>query len=73
MVLIRKLVLHGMIHNVKVRAVYLRSIDNKIADSLSRFQKQCFLKEIKKQKWCMDDLPTPVPASIWPVTKIWLK
>ena len=38
MVLIWKLVLHGMIHNVKVRAVYLRSIDNKIADSLSQHE-----------------------------------
>ena len=58
MVLIQKLVLHCMIHNVKLKAKYLRSVDNEIADSLSRFQQTCFMKETKKRGLCMDISPT---------------
>ena len=70
MVLIRKLVLHCLIHNVKLKAVYLKSSKNKIADSLSRFQDKRFNKLAKKYN--LDSVPTEVPSSLWPADKLWV-
>ena len=70
MVLVRKLVLHSLIHNVKIRAVYLRSAKNKIADSLSRFQNSRFSKLSRKHG--LQLAPTQISEDIWPIEKIWL-
>ena len=70
MVLIRKLVLHSLFHNVKIKAVYLRSAKNKIANSLSRFQQRRFDKLAKKYK--LRPEPTQVSSDIWLVEKIWV-
>ena len=43
MVLVRVIVLHSLIHNVKIIARYIPSKSNEITDSLSRLQTQRFL------------------------------
>ena len=66
MVLIRKLVLHSRIHNVKVKAEHVPSHANQIADSLSRFNTARFNKVTKAAGLIMEKEPTQVPSSIWP-------
>ena len=71
MVLIRKLVIHCLKFNVRVYARHLKSKQNAIADSISRFQHKRFLRLTRKLK--MDKFPTPIPEEIWPFDKIWIK
>ena len=71
MVLIRIIVLHCLIHNVRVYAKYVSTKDNEIADSLSRLQTRRFKRLTRHMK--MDKLATPVPDLIWPVAKVWFK
>ena len=69
MVLIRKLVLHSMIHNIRVFAHYIPSKNNIFADLLSRNKIQHF-RELGKG--CFDERPSDIPEDLWPVEKIWL-
>ena len=71
MVLIRLIVLHCLVHNVRVYGKHVRSENNGIADSLSRFQTRRFNKLTKNMH--MEFKSTPVPECIWPISKIWLK
>ena len=70
MVLIRVLVLHCLIHNVRVYGKHVASSENEIADSLSRFQDSRFLNLIKDKD--MEDMPTEIDDRIWPPEKIWI-
>ena len=72
MVLIRLLVLECLVHNVSVRAIYVSSKNNDIADALSRGQFRTFKKLISKRKMKMDTYGTKIPEKIWPIAKIWL-
>ena len=71
MVLIRKIVLHSLIHNVRIYARHVSSKNNDISDSLSRFQMARFRRLTKRKN--MEKSATPVPESIWPVEKIWMR
>ena len=70
MVLICILVLHGMIHNVRIYAKHVKTKDNSIADSLSRFQQKRFEKLTKDLDFDKD--PTKINDAIWPIDKIWM-
>ena len=71
MVLVRILVMHCLKLNVRLRARYIETKHNKIANSLSRFQKFYFNKLALKAG--LYETPTPVPKILWPVNKIWLQ
>ena len=70
MILIRLIVLHSLVHNVRFYARHVRSESNEIADSLSRFQNSRFKRLTRRKN--MSKTATPVPDAIWPVEKIWL-
>ena len=67
--LIRKLVLHCMIHNVRLSANYVSSKQNKLADLLSRRK----IQQFKALASNMEDDPTPVPDELWPMHRLWQK
>ena len=69
MVLIRLIVLHSLIHNVRIYCRYVESRKNVEADLLSRLRIQKFKEVTANQN--MEDEPTPVPDSIWPIETIW--
>ena len=69
MTLIRKLVLKSLCENVRVFAKYIKSSDNTASDLLSRGRIQKF--KMLKDSW--DVQPTPVPAEIVDIRKMWLK
>ena len=71
MVLIRILVLHSMIHNVRIYAKHVSSSDNGIADSLSRFQNERFRRLTRELNF--EEFPTMISSEIWPINKIWIK
>ena len=69
LILIRMIVLHSMIHNVRVFAKHVASKDNLISDLLSRNKYQQFL-EVTEGRF--ESQPTPIPNSLWPMNKLWL-
>ena len=70
MVLIRLIVLQGLIHNVRIFAQHVSTKANLLADNLSRMKKQEFFSNALKTKHVNHD-PTPVPAELWPLEKLW--
>ena len=70
MVLIRIVVLHCLVHNVRVYGKHVRIHLNGIADSLSRFQRKRFAKLTKNR--IMNRYPCQIPDCIWPPQKLWL-
>ena len=71
MVLLRLIVLHGLIHNVRIHAKHVKGSSNNLADSLSRDDLQRFHKLVKDNGITISKYNTPVPEQIWPVEKIW--
>ena len=69
MVLIRIIVLESLVCNTRVFARYVRSKDNDKADALSRLQWDRFWSLAGND---MNAVATQVPASIWPMEKIWM-
>ena len=59
MILIRKIVLHCLVHNVKIFIQYIESKWNLIADALSRIQLDKF--KILTSNMGMNDVQTPLP------------
>ena len=68
MVLIRLLILNGLIHNRRLAARYVNTKKNVLADSLSRNQ----MRRFRKLGLQMDETPTQIHESLWPITKYWL-
>ena len=68
MVLLRIVVMHGLLHNVRIRVKYVPTDKNKKADALSRSQWSKF----KRLSEGMKTLPTAVPEFMWPISKIWI-
>ena len=60
MILLRPLILQLMLHNVKFESVYIKSSDNILADSISRFQETPQLLT----NYGMKPLPVPVPGHL---------
>ena len=67
MKLIRLVMLHSMINNVRVFAKYVRSEANGLTDSLSRLD----FNRFKRLGQHMEVSLTAIPDEIWPVQKIW--
>ena len=72
MILIRIIVLHSLIHNLRIYGKHVSTKRNGIADSLSRFQNKRFVKLIKRKRKVMSKYPTEIDSQIWPIQKIWL-
>ena len=68
MILIRILVLHCMIHNVRIYVKHLSSKANRDADLLSRMKIATF-RRLNTGKF--EQFPTPVPKLLWPMQKLW--
>ena len=71
MYLIRIIVLHGLINNVRIYAKHVRGASNEIADSLSRGKLTRFFELTANLNF--DKNPTSVPSILWPMSKIWMK
>ena len=67
MVLLRLIVTEGMTHNVRITAKHVGTKVNAKADALSRLD----FKRFWKLAVGMNENPTPTPAEIWPMSKIW--
>ena len=69
--LIRIIVLHSMIMNVRIKAVHVPTHLNIYADSLSRLDYKRFRAQAKKQNRTFKSKPTPIPDKLVPMTKLW--
>ena len=72
MVLIRIIVLHCMIFNVKLSAKHVMGKFNIYADLLSRMKYDEFRKISKRNGVTFANKPTPMPEILWPMDKIWI-
>ena len=72
MVLIRFIVLHCMIHNIRIRVKYVKSQDNTFADLLSRMKYKEFRQLSRRQNKIFKNLPEIIPECLWPMEKIWI-
>ena len=70
MMLLRLVVLECSVHNVHLRAIYVITMSNKTADSLSHFQEFRFRK--LTQGMHMDTEKMTVPAQLTPANELWL-
>jgi len=59
--LIRLIVLFAMLNNIQFKALYITSLNNKIADALSRFQMEKFRYLVPSA----DPFPTTNPEEFW--------
>ena len=68
MILIRKITLCGLVHNVRIFTRHVSTKDNGKADTLSRWEFDRF--------WSLDPTmsskQTCIPKDIWPLSKIWV-
>ena len=71
MVLVRIIVLKGLLENVRIFARHVKGVKNDLADSLSRDKIPNFLELCHKRGKQVCENPVPVPAAIWPISKIW--
>ena len=69
MVLIRKITLYSLVHNIRVFAKYISMVDNSLSDSLSRFHTMRFWKLVQEKGLTMDKNPTLIPKELWPPEK----
>ena len=70
MVLIPIIVLEALKYNVVVKAKYIRSVDNKKSDAISRRKFELFHK---LTNFTADKMPSVIPDLLWPMTKLWIK
>ena len=73
MVLIRKLTLQGLIHNVRIFAQYMKSKDNYFSDALSRLDFPHFWRLSHQHDMCFEQQPTSIPEDLWPMDKLWME
>ena len=66
--LLRIIVLHSMIYNVRIFARYVHTKRNIRADLLSRLKLTSFLRVTKGTMKCN---PDPLPVNLWPMEKVW--
>ena len=66
--LMRLLVLCGLKHNFRVRAVHITSKNNDLADSLSRLQFSRFFRLAGNR---VNSTPEQLPSELWPISEIW--
>ena len=71
MVLLRILVLHCMIYNVRIKLDYVESKANTYADYLSRLKYHEFRAEAKKRGDFFNRNPIEIPECLIPMEKLW--
>ena len=69
MVLIRIIMAESLLRNVSVYAKHVRTEANGKADALSRLDFDRFWGICDRSS--MNSLPSTIPVSIWPISKIW--
>ena len=69
MVLLRKLVLKCLQHNLRIFAVYITSKDNDLSDSLSRIKIHYFRKITRNKGFDLE--PTCLSLELWPPEAFW--
>ena len=70
MILMRIIVIHTLIYNVKLSATHVRTENNTISDSLSRLKFKRFAQATRHMK--MDHESTKIPSSLEDMSKLWL-
>ena len=73
MVLLRRIVLMAISHNVKITVKHVPGKLNNFSDSLSMLQYSNFRKEARKQGRKFNNKPCPIPLELWPMENLWLK
>ena len=73
MVLMRKIVMAGLIDNVRIFAKFVPTKKNYYADALSRFQGGRLRKLATENNKEFDAVGEEIPEDIWPPQKIWVK
>ena len=69
MTLLRMITLLTLEENFRIKVNYVASIDNGIADALSRRDWKRF-EQLTEHKW-MNSSPDDVPSELWPIEKLW--
>ena len=69
MVLIRMLTLNGLKFNRRVSARYISTLDNDLADALSRGQ----MTRYRRLGPNMNKFPDKIDDRLWPMSKLWIK
>ena len=70
--LIRLIVLHSLIHNIRVFGKFVPTKENIFADSLLRLKINYFKSLVNSQKIAIREHPEEIPEAIWPMNKIWV-
>ena len=73
MVLVRKIVLKGLMENVRIYARHVEGVKNTLADSLSRNKIKYFKELCLVAGKTIEQNPVEVPTEIWPIQDIWIK
>ena len=71
MVLLRIISLEGLKHNIRIKALHVKSKDNFLADSLSRFKFDEFFADVRRLERDLQPMPEFIPDALWPIQKIW--
>ena len=69
MILMRMLTLKCLKYNLRIFAVYIKSKDNDLSDSLSRLKLNEFKRLTRDKNF--DRFPTPPSNELWPLSSLW--
>ena len=72
MVLIRIIVIHSMVFNVRIMAKHVKGILNTVPDMLSRLKYKQFKKLCREKNLKFNKAPEEVPADLIPMSKLWI-
>ena len=72
MLLLRLLTLNNLQHNRRVFCQYVETYNNYLADALSRLQIKRFFSLASKDGHQVNSSPDPLPAELWPPSKLWI-
>ena len=72
MILIRILVLHCLTVNMVIKATYVKSAKNDLADSLSRGKLLLFQQLARERELEFNKEATPVPKILLPMQNVWM-
>ena len=72
MILMRIMVLHCLKHNVRIFGKHIRTENNVLADTLSRFQMTKFWDTIEEQEIWANETPESIPVELECMEKLWM-
>ena len=73
MVLIRMIVMHCLVHNVKIKVEYIESKSNTYADLLSRLKYKEFWRTARKRGDSFNKNPTKIPDCLVDISELWVQ